>query len=188
MAFYAGMLPLPSVVHWKRHSKPSVPAHHSCLVHHYRAGMSIMVCDQVDHFTHKHIYYHGRTTGHHTLVLVIVDKIAPIIKFFFLEGTIHLASFKMTPVRATPSCSLHHHVTGLPCGIAAPSPHSACTNGHFGRIYIRKFLSYAENRHQRRPQTSKIVSVCPDSKSMSYIPISFRMINSCQNIYIICSS
>ena len=65
---------------------------------------------------------------------------------------------------------------------------SACTNGRFGRIYVRKFLSYAENRHQRRPRTSKIVSVCPDSKGMSYIPISVRMINSCQNVYIKCIS
>ena len=65
---------------------------------------------------------------------------------------------------------------------------SACTNGRFGRIYVRKFLSYAENRHQRRPRTSKIVSVRPDSKGMLYIPISFRMINSCQNMYIKCIS
>ena len=63
---------------------------------------------------------------------------------------------------------------------------SACTNGRFGRIYVRKFLSYAKNRHQRRPRTSKIISVCPDSKGMSYIPISFRLINSCQNMYIKC--
>ena len=36
---------------------------------------------------------------------------------------------------------------------------SACTNGRFGRIYIRKFLSYAKNRHQRLPRSSKIVTV-----------------------------
>ena len=41
---------------------------------------------------------------------------------------------------------------------------SACTNGRFGRIYVRKFLSYAEKRHQRRPRTSKIVSVRRDLK------------------------
>ena len=40
-----------------------------------------------------------------------------------------------------------------------------------------------KNRHQRRPRTSKIVSVRPDSKGTSYIPISFRMVNSCQNVY-----
>ena len=37
-----------------------------------------------------------------------------------------------------------------------------------------------ENRHQRRSQTSKVFSVCPDSKGMLYIPVSFRKINSCQ--------
>ena len=54
---------------------------------------------------------------------------------------------------------------------------SACTNGRFGRIYVQKFLSYAENRHPRCPQTSKIVSVRPDSKGMSYFPVSFRKIH-----------
>ena len=53
---------------------------------------------------------------------------------------------------------------------------------------FRALRSYAENRHQRRPRTSKIISVCPDSKGMSYIPISFRMINSCQIKYIKCIS
>ena len=65
---------------------------------------------------------------------------------------------------------------------------SACTNGRYGRIYARKFLWYAEKRHQRRPRTSKIVSVRRDLKGMSYISISFRMINSCQNMYIKCIS
>ena len=53
---------------------------------------------------------------------------------------------------------------------------------------FRALRPYAENRHQRCPRTSKIISVCPDSKAMSYIPISFRMINSCQNKYIKCIS
>ena len=53
---------------------------------------------------------------------------------------------------------------------------------------FRALRSYAENRHQRRPRTSKIISVCPYSKAMSYIPITFRMINSCQNKYIKCIS
>ena len=35
---------------------------------------------------------------------------------------------------------------------------------------------------------AKIVSVRRDLKGMSYIPISFRMINSCQNMYIKCIS
>ena len=52
-----------------------------------------------------------------------------------------------------------------------------------GRIYVQKFLSYAKNSHQRHLQTSEIVSVCPDSKGMSYIPVSFRKIISCQYIY-----
>ena len=42
---------------------------------------------------------------------------------------------------------------------------------------FRALRSYAENRHQRRRRTSKIISVRPDSKGMSYIPISFRMIS-----------
>ena len=53
---------------------------------------------------------------------------------------------------------------------------------------FRALRSYAENRHQRRRRTSKIISVRPDSKGMSYIPISFRMINSCQNKYFKCIS
>ena len=51
---------------------------------------------------------------------------------------------------------------------------------------FRALRSYAENRHQRRRRTSKIISVRPDSKGMLYIPISFRMINSCQNKYFKC--
>ena len=53
---------------------------------------------------------------------------------------------------------------------------------------FRALRSYAENRHQRRPRTSKIISLRPDSKGMPYIPISFRMINSCQNKCIKCIS
>ena len=53
---------------------------------------------------------------------------------------------------------------------------------------FRALRSYAENRHQRRRRTSKIISVRPNSKGMSYIPISFRMINSCQNNYFKCIS
>ena len=53
---------------------------------------------------------------------------------------------------------------------------------------FRALRSYAENRHQRCRRTSKIISVRPDSKGMSYIPITFRMINSCQNKYFKCIS
>ena len=53
---------------------------------------------------------------------------------------------------------------------------------------FRALRSYAENRHQRRRRTFKIISVRPDSKGMSYIPINFRMINSCQNKYFKCIS
>lgn len=53
------------------------------------------------------------TMLHHGSLPVVVDKIAPIIKHnpsgFF---------WKKNLVRATPSCSLCHHVTGSPHGVA----------------------------------------------------------------------
>ena len=70
----------------------------------------------------------------------------------------------------------------------SPQPNFFSAQSDFFFRGFRAVRLYAENRHQRRPRTSKIISVRPDSKGMSYIPISFRMINSCQNKYIKCNS
>ena len=92
-------------------------------------------------------------------------------------------------VGASVACSILERISGFePLSENFPKVHSPCTNGRFGHIYFQKFLSYAKNRHQERLQTSKIVRVCPDSKGMSYIPVSFREIISCQYMYINCIS
>ena len=48
---------------------------------------------------------------------------------------------------------------------------NACTNGRYGHICVQKFLSYAENRHERHLQSSKIVTqiqkACPIFQSAS---------------------